>query len=180
MLSPPLQAEPKTFGDPYAFDQNNTTPIYNEQLQQMNTDLMESLSLRRNLATPEYPPFGMWWTYTIEETLLWPIFEYHGGVNSSIDAVLDDSDGEGYADTEHANSDAGRPRPYARQGLDDGYTVRKLTESFLRNVHTKNPILDPNQLRARAAGLVENGLGWDGETCQVVSSPRPPKSSQLL
>ena len=156
---------------------NISTPISSDQYQKPH-DVMESLSLRRDLSRPEDPPFGTWWTYTVEETLLWPILKYQGSINSSLDVILEDS-GEDSNDEDFCSSydelSCSNPRKRkalvfngARTGLDDGTLVPELIESFLRNVHTKSPILEPKELRTRAARVMENGLDWDGETCQVV------------
>ncbi|KAH8665650.1 hypothetical protein BGZ61DRAFT_538614 [Ilyonectria robusta] len=157
---------------------SSSTPIYDEQYHKTHGDVMESLSLRRDLSQPEKPPFGVWWTYTVEETLIWPILEFQGSVNSSLDVLLeysdeesDDEDTRSYRD-EHPLSNPNKRRHIApggvRSGLDDGTVVPELIESFLRNVHSRFPILEPNELRARAANLVENGLDWGGITCQVL------------
>ncbi|KAK4905857.1 hypothetical protein LTR49_024903 [Elasticomyces elasticus] len=46
--------------------------------------------------------------------------------------------------------------------------VPALVESFLRNVHTKNPVLDADQLVRKARLVASNGLGWDGWSCLVL------------
>ncbi|KAK4908640.1 hypothetical protein LTR49_022504 [Elasticomyces elasticus] len=46
--------------------------------------------------------------------------------------------------------------------------VPALVESFLRNVHTKNPVLDADQLVRKARLVACNGLGWDGWSCLVL------------
>ncbi|CAI7612324.1 unnamed protein product [Penicillium glandicola] len=146
---------------------------------------MDSLSLRRDLSHPENPPFGIWWTYTIEETLLWPILNYHGPVNEVLDVLFDSSDDE--ESDNDKNGDENTPQIERMRspqmgkskrkqngmrnssGLDDGDIVPNLIDSFLRNVHIRSPILDLLQLRNSAKNLAENGLDWDGETCQVIN-----------
>lgn len=179
ILSPAMQGSAEPRSSLQIPPHNGTTPIYNDEDNEQVHDAMESLSLRRNLSPPENPPFGMWWTYTIEETLVWPILEFPGVINGGLDALMDssaeeDTDGEDEVHS-YKRSSLGRKSKYARvdrpkRGLDDGTIVSELVESFLRNVHTKNPILDSAQLRLHAANLVENGLAWDGSTCQVVST----------
>ncbi|KAK5697751.1 hypothetical protein LTR17_023838 [Elasticomyces elasticus] len=68
----------------------------------------------------------------------------------------------------------------AAGNLDEIFTVRDgvqgpneedvpaLVESFLRNVHTKNPVLDADQLVRKARLVAGNGLGWDGWSCLVL------------
>jgi hypothetical protein len=163
-------------------DPVDETPIYDERYHQTHNDIMESVSLRRDLSHPENPPFGLWWTFTVEETLLWPILGFRGNVNSSLDAVMlgsrEDEEGEegevGFAGSRGAEYLRARPQgsspgDLSGRGLDDGTVVPGLIESFLSNVHTKCPILDPQSLRSYAANLVENGPGWNAKTCQVVS-----------
>ncbi|KAL4821228.1 hypothetical protein BDW67DRAFT_45996 [Aspergillus spinulosporus] len=45
--------------------------------------------------------------------------------------------------------------------------VPSLIERFLENVHTKNPILDPSELRKLSRRLGENGFQWDGPSCLI-------------
>ncbi|KAF5241038.1 hypothetical protein FANTH_9255 [Fusarium anthophilum] len=158
-------------------------------------DVMESLSLRRDLSNPENPPFGLWWTYTVEETLLLPILNFKGHVNLSLDVVMlgapgeDDSgseeaaaggdDDDGMASQDFVVSNNGRMRTYAStysvqnptrgdfRGLDDGNVIPELIESFLKNVHVKNLFLDATQLRTQSANAIENGIGWDTASCKV-------------
>ena len=175
ILSPAMQAS----SDGATYVHNGTTPIYNDQHMQRHGDITDLLSLRRNLAQPENPPFGVWWTYTIEETLSWPILEFNGDINCGLDALMDSSDDEDGGssdedDTQYVKSSLARrgdrqKSEHIKRGLDDGVVVPELIESFLRNVHTKNPILDAPALRLYASAMIENGLSWDGETCQVVS-----------
>jgi hypothetical protein len=146
---------------------------------QRHGDITDLLSLRRNLAQPEDPPFGVWWTYTIEETLNWPILQFDGDINSGLDALMDSSDEEYSSSSDEDDTQSvkaslaakreRRKEEHVKRGLDDGVMVPELIESFLRNVHIKNPILDTSILRVYASNMIENGLNWDGETCQVVS-----------
>lgn len=43
-----------------------------------------------------------------------------------------------------------------------------LVEGFLRNVHTKNPVLDPMDLLGLARDVTEQGFGWDDASCLVL------------
>lgn len=172
LLVPALQGIAKDYNETNAAPQSGLTPIYDDRYNQNNNDVMQSLSLRRDLSHPENPPFGIFWTYTVEETLLWPILGYHGSVNSSLDALFANSDSEDQPSVGDSlvSRSAAHPNVNGIQsGLDDGAVIQELTESFLKNVHVKSPILDPSELRSRAANVAENGLNWDEETCQVVS-----------
>lgn len=44
-----------------------------------------------------------------------------------------------------------------------------LVEGFLIKVHTKNPVLDPDDLRGKAKIIAENGFSWDADSCLMVS-----------
>jgi hypothetical protein len=165
-------------------------------------DVMESLSLRRDLSKPENPPFGLWWTYTVEETLLWPILMFNGSVNRSLDVVMLGTPGEDDSGSEDGDADAmvdqsSMTREHGRmgtshssggvqnairgdrRGLDDGTVVPELIDSFLKNVHVKHPFLGAAKLRSQAANIIENGIGWDISSCKVVSF-RPMPSGSIL
>jgi hypothetical protein len=47
--------------------------------------------------------------------------------------------------------------------------IKSLVENFLLLVHTKNPILDVDTLKSYAMHVTEEGPGWDGRSCLVVS-----------
>jgi hypothetical protein len=80
-----------------------------------------------------------------------------------------------------------RPLPV----IDEGNSVA-LVEAFLHNVHTKNPILDPTEIRVLARDIAENGFTWDGPSCLILitsalgalstpwdmAMPTEPESSQ--
>ncbi|KAL3496924.1 hypothetical protein BJX62DRAFT_232120 [Aspergillus germanicus] len=149
------------------------TPIYAEKDEDDTPGhIMAALSLRRDLSRPENPPFGAWWTYTVEETLAWPVLGYRGNVNGCLDALMADlderDDDDGYDTASCRPRSNIWPDSVVGVGLDDGIVVPELIENFLVNVHAQNPILNPVQLRAQAGDLVENGLGWDGRTCRVL------------
>lgn len=157
------------------------TSVYSDEDTQGSGNVLDSLSLRRTMARPENSPFGLWWSYTIEEMLSWPILEYQGNISIGLDALMDSSDEEEESgETNNSRSvkkcslrkwKGQKHLKRAKQSLDDDVMVRELIENFLKYAHTMNPILEPALLRMHAANMVENGLGWDGETCQVVSLP---------
>jgi hypothetical protein len=47
--------------------------------------------------------------------------------------------------------------------------VLHLVETFLVNVHVKNPIFDPEYLRSMAKNVAEHGFSWQACSCLVVS-----------
>jgi hypothetical protein len=159
------------------------TAIYNER-HETEYDVMSSLSLRRDLSKPENPPFGLWWTYTVEEALLWPILGFKGDVNHSLDILLLDntsdtnsgSDGGGHAIGQGDLAAEAATDPLHdivlsdRRGLDDGTVVPQLIQSFLENVHSRAPCLEASRLRREAFDVIEHGIGWESSACKVVSS----------
>lgn len=46
--------------------------------------------------------------------------------------------------------------------------IPALVDKFLENVHTKNPVLDVEQLVKQARTIAGRGLGWDGWSCLVL------------
>lgn len=44
----------------------------------------------------------------------------------------------------------------------------KLIQIFLENVHPKNPIVDPKELKRMGKVVAEHGFGWDSQSCLVV------------
>lgn len=46
-----------------------------------------------------------------------------------------------------------------------------LVERFLINVHIKNPVLDPHELREKARYISETGFRWDSGSCLMVPYP---------
>lgn len=189
LLAPAAQGRLKVWRSPMneATTSSGDTAVYNDRYETEH-HVMESLCLRRDLSRPESPPFGVWWTYTIEETLLWPILMFRGSMNRSLDVTMlaadDDIESEyedndlSEAETDVWISDEQEQRELTfaqdtptsdRRGLDDGTVVPGLIASFLEHVHAKCPILHHRTLRTQAADLVENGLGWNAGTCKVVS-----------
>lgn len=62
----------------------------------------------------------------------------------------------------------------ARQNYSTGPGVREedvpqLIDTFLVNVHVKNPIFDPEYLRKMARSVVDDGFDWKAPSCLVVS-----------
>jgi hypothetical protein len=47
----------------------------------------------------------------------------------------------------------------------------RLLDNFFSRVHIKNPVLDEKEIRQWAREISFNGIGWDGHSCLVVSSP---------
>ncbi|KFY25858.1 hypothetical protein V493_04410 [Pseudogymnoascus sp. VKM F-4281 (FW-2241)] len=99
-------------------------------------------------------------TNTTADTILtWPIFagEYPPGY--LIEAIL----GKGEDD----KSDAFVVRHGEFESLSDE-RIPSLIDRFLRNVHTKNPILDVDALLQYGQTAAANGPGWDAPSCLVL------------
>lgn len=52
--------------------------------------------------------------------------------------------------------------------------VPNLIDTFLTNVHIKNPILDSDDIKRKGRRTAEHGFGWDAASCLVVRLPFPP------
>ncbi|OBT86994.1 hypothetical protein VE02_04598 [Pseudogymnoascus sp. 03VT05] len=99
-------------------------------------------------------------TNTTADTILtWPIYagEYPPGY--LIEAIL----GKGEDD----KSDAFVVRHGEFESLSDE-RIPSLIDRFLRNVHTKNPILDVDALIQYGQTAAANGPGWDAQSCLVL------------
>lgn len=73
-----------------------------------------------------------------------------------------------------------QPEPPPRQlgvgsFLDD---IQHHCRKYIRVVHRRNPIIDPERLERYAREVTIQGLGWDGPSCQVVSCLVPILVSQ--
>ena len=89
--------------------------------------------------------------------LEWPVFE---GKFSSTDLTT-------------AYYDSGDDRLVREAASSGSKSIRDedaplLVEYFLRHVHIKNPILDPNQVVSMAKDVAEDGFKWDGTSCLVL------------
>lgn len=97
-----------------------------------------------------------------ENVLSWPVFQHR------FEDRLDSK-------SRLARSEAAISRRFS-QPLDsisqinlDIETCNQLLESFLENVHIKNPVLDESIVRRYLQQACVEGLRWDAESCLVVS-----------
>jgi hypothetical protein len=97
-----------------------------------------------------------------ENVLSWPVFQRRFEDRLDIKSRL-------------ARSEAAISRRFS-QPLDsisqitlDIETCSRLLESFLENVHIKNPVLDETEIRMYIQQTCSDGLGWDAQSCLVVS-----------
>ena len=105
---------------------------------------------------------------TADTVLTWPIFQGRFEPNYLVQPLLSDPE---VAD----------PHPYAETGPErDNYSLKNtvgplddekipaLVDSFLLNVHTKNPVLDVDTLIQRSRQASIHGLGWDAWSCCIL------------
>ncbi|KAI5270037.1 hypothetical protein E4T47_06569 [Aureobasidium subglaciale] len=109
-----------------------------------------------------------------EDILNWPVFG-DGQHIANIEALFTDpvlsNDGVNHLLTERGQSRSNQTASKDVAHKDRGFQeddVLVLVESFLGRVHTKNPILDPTELRRMACGVAQRELQWDGPTCLVL------------
>lgn len=112
------------------------------------------------LDMPETPAHLM----NAESVLRWPIFR---NPTSAVDSFV--LDGMHFED-----QDGGFSCEPAQPGFKAGRGVCEedfshLAQKFLAYVHVKNPILDIAEYKSYVRVAAENGPGWDGPSCIVVS-----------
>jgi len=102
---------------------------------------------------------------TADEVLTWPIFDNAFPANYLIDTHLGYrlSTG-GVFDDDTIDGDTILPISHNVAPLDD-HRIPFLVDRFLENVHTKNPILDVEQLVRKSREAATKGLRWDGFSC---------------
>ena len=96
-----------------------------------------------------------------ENVLLWPVFQ--GRFEESLDVK-----------SRLAKSEAAITRRFSQQ-LGPAIQINldlerchRLWESFLENVHVKNPVLDEVKVRIYIGQVCSDGLKWDAQSCLVV------------
>lgn len=105
---------------------------------------------------------------TADEVLTWPIFENAFPANYLIDYYLGSKlqDGINECTTENENVDivsiSHNVAPLDEQ------RIPYLVDRFLENVHTKNPILDVEELVRKARQYASHGLSYDGWSCLLL------------
>ncbi|WPG99794.1 Hypothetical protein R9X50_00261300 [Acrodontium crateriforme] len=100
-----------------------------------------------------------------DSVLLWEIFENRYPRNALIGSLFK-SEIQGVDELLLNETDVFNPR----KGLKppDEERIPQLVDSFLQNVHTKNPILDVESLVKHARLSATDGLGWDAKSCLVL------------
>lgn len=99
-----------------------------------------------------------------DTVLQWEVFNGKYGQNSLIGTLFQPRDGQG------SNKSHGVDEVVRTTGLrpPDDERIPSLIDSFLQNVHTKNPILDVESLVKHGRKCTEQGIGWDGSSCLVL------------
>lgn len=59
------------------------------------------------------------------------------------------------------------------------YAAQQLLQKFLDNVHIFNPILEETMVREYMLATTVNGLGWDAQSCLMVTKPPIISAGQL-
>ena len=105
---------------------------------------------------------------------MWPIFEGRYPPEYLVDALfetqVENLDDESDISQDEAPQRLARMK-FGRPNFRED-EVNELVEKFISYVHIKNPILDIKTLKMYARRVVEDGPGWDGESCLVVCDLR--------
>lgn len=111
---------------------------------------------------PHQVNFG---TFTIETVLSWPVFGNRFDSRLNLKALLnEDSSTSG-----PTSSAASSTESFLVRELETGACSR-LLDSFLKQVHPANPILDVPRLFQYLHRASVHGFGWDARSCLMVSS----------
>lgn len=108
----------------------------------------------------QIPPHKM----SADTVLQWEIFDGKYGQNALIGALFQPREGQG------SSKSQGVDEVVRTTGLrpPDDERIPSLIDSFLQNVHTKNPVLDVESLVKHGRKCTEQGIGWDGSSCLVL------------
>lgn len=99
---------------------------------------------------------------TAESILRWPILADRFASDHILNRIFEAEDPSG-------NRSAHELTGLNPGGGIDQDSIPRLVNSFLDYVHNKNPILDVESLLQSAQRVSEEGVGWDAESCLVVS-----------
>ncbi|KAF2187911.1 hypothetical protein K469DRAFT_568400 [Zopfia rhizophila CBS 207.26] len=102
-----------------------------------------------------------------EDILDWPIFQ--GKYDRARTEGLIFNPRQGLDDTQSASSITSDPIRTSRPGRGiQEEDVPHLINKFLTNVHTKNPVLDADDLKRKGRSVVEHGFSWDAASCLLL------------
>lgn len=103
---------------------------------------------------------------TADEVLIWPIFDGAFPSNYLIDPHLGYKLSSGGAFDDHEQAEI-LQISHDVAPLDE-QRIPALVDKFLENVHTKNPILDVENLVRKSREYASKGLSWDGYSCLLL------------
>lgn len=103
-------------------------------------------------------------TVTIETVLAWDVFQGRFDAQLDLRTVLKNYE----MPPSPITSPVGEAIPLINS-LELG-SCNRLLDSFLSRVHIANPILDIDLMRSYVNHACLNGIGWDAQSCLVVSS----------
>lgn len=105
---------------------------------------------------------------TADTVLTWPIFQNRYEPNYLVQPLLSDpevADPQPYCDTSPERDNYSL---HNAVGPLDDEKIPALVDSFLQNVHTKNPVLDVENLIQKSRQASIHGLGWDAWSCCIL------------
>ena len=125
------------------------------------------------LIQPSNTTLGPWWGVTLEETLNWSGIRQFDLQDPTVIALTDRPLSEvclpSGIDPSKRGSLPPAPDRDTDLGLDDVEEMSRFVEKFLRNIHIRNPLVEPTFLRDQIAISTEIGLQWNSSACLLVS-----------
>lgn len=112
----------------------------------------------------EHEPLTLYAANSAENMLRWPIFnKVITDAEKHIRSFLLDS-----LDSQSQSGIAPPRQVGIGPSLDD---IPDLCSKYIRYIHRRNPVVDRDKLTRYAKEVTVQGLGWDGQSCQVVRTP---------
>lgn len=105
---------------------------------------------------------------TADSVLTWPVFGGRFEANYLIQPLLHDPE---VSDPRSHSTSVSEKDNYALVnsiGAPDDERIPALVDSFLQNVHTKNPVLDTETLILKSREAAMSGLGYDAHSCSIL------------
>lgn len=110
-------------------------------------------------------PYGQ---TTADAVLTWPVFHSRYPPDSLIRLQYMQTDIDPPMAGTVDRIDPDTRQPLHHETLLDPRCVPALVDAFLRNVHTKNPVLDVRALLRSAQHAAQHGVGWDSKSCLLL------------
>lgn len=105
---------------------------------------------------------------TADTILTWPIFDGKYDSDYLIQPLLSDPDASDPRATSNGVGERDSFTLVNSIGPPDDERIPSLIDSFLQNVHTKNPVLDVDTLILKGREASTGGLGWDANSCCIL------------